>query len=145
MNNHFGLCFTDLELCRTGGPLSSVQAGLSSWLGSAASSSPEEARYTAGCALAYQAGAQGSSSRFCLRGCFPWVEAVGGNPDTQDKAPTTCTCLCWGGECFMFGHFPQPSTKTDEKQTDRSVALITNFWTSHMTWKFGKPDVVTTL
>ena len=40
-----------------------MQAGLPSRLGSAASSSPEEARYTAGCALAYQAGAQGSSSR----------------------------------------------------------------------------------
>ena len=40
-------------------------------VGSAASSSPEEARFPAGCALAYQAGAQGSSSRSCLRGCFP--------------------------------------------------------------------------
>ena len=38
---------------------------------SAIDKAPEEARYTAGCALAYQAGAQGSSSRSCLRGCFP--------------------------------------------------------------------------
>ena len=31
---------------------------------------PEEARFPVGCALADQAGAQGSSSRSCLGGCF---------------------------------------------------------------------------
>ena len=62
---------TELELCRTEGTCSPVQAGLSTCRGWAASSSPEEARIPAGCPLAYQAGEQGSSSRSCLRGCFP--------------------------------------------------------------------------
>ena len=38
-----------------------------------------------------------------MYGCESWTVkkagAVGRNPDTQDQAPNTCTCLCWGGEC----------------------------------------------
>ena len=88
----------ELELCDTGGALGSTPARLAAARDWAVSSSPEEAPFHLCCALGFQAEPYLASCRSWLRGYFPWAGVVGGNPDTQGQAPTTCTQLCWGEE-----------------------------------------------